>query len=124
MSNFREGTDIRNKRILQLESQIGHAGDILAARDTSTETNANPLQAVQTRIDSIENKLVSLLTSQPANNIVINNCHQEHIEKKQFNTSATQTAPAHDEEAPSNAEQTDLAGNVQEESQTPPSPSF
>ena len=91
-------------------------------------TNVNHLQAVQTRIDSIENKLANLLSSQPANNIVINNCHQEHYKLKQCVTSATQTDPphsaAHDGEASPSEEQAELAENVQGESQIHSSPSL
>ena len=94
IKRLKEGMDIRNKRILQLESQIGHAADFIATRDNpkdSPETTNSILE----RIASIESKLTCMMQLQhPPNNIVINPCLSSSHLNKQSQTVATQTEAA------------------------------
>ena len=68
--------DIRNKRIMQLESQVGHAGDLLATRNDScpNPTNNDILQ----KMDKLMDKL-SFLSNPASTNIVINTCQKENV---------------------------------------------
>ena len=65
---------IRNKRILQLEQQVGYAADSIAARDTVTDSTNDSMHTVLKKIEIIENKLNSLSAASPSNSIVINTC--------------------------------------------------
>ena len=83
---------IRNKRILQLESQIGHASEFIAARDTSNENTPDvPLQTVLSKLEYIENKLKTEHAATHSNNIVINSCQHDHPTLKQRSSIMTQT---------------------------------
>ena len=88
----KEANDIRNKRILQLESVVGHATEFIATRDTTKDIPDDPLRAILTRIELIENRISNSLSSNPTNSIVINSCKSEHyptlVERK---TCSTQT---------------------------------
>ena len=70
IKRLKEGLDIRNKRILQLESQIGEAADHIAGRDNIAYSATNGLQPILSRLNNIESKIASLST-QTSNNIVI-----------------------------------------------------
>jgi hypothetical protein len=63
---------------VQLESQVGHASDLIAARGTPNQLCEDKLKAVADKVDEISAKLERLQTSQPSNNIVINSCHPDH----------------------------------------------
>ena len=59
---------IRDKRIMQLEAQIGAAADTIASRDITNDTPNSKLNAILEK--------VSMMTSSPSN-IYINTCHTE-----------------------------------------------
>ena len=82
--------DIRNKRIVQLESQVGHASDLLADRNTSNELPEVRLKALADKVDGILVKLERLQTSQPLNNIVINSCNPDQSHQRQSNFTQTE----------------------------------
>ena len=65
--------DIRNKRILQLEAQIGHASEFVAARDRDNPTNTTE-PCLLASLNRIESKLSSMISLQPpvSNSIVFN----------------------------------------------------
>ena len=83
---------IRNKRILQLELQIGHASDMVSSRDgqdeSHKEANKTLLQTVERLVDKI-----SQFQNTPSTNIVVNSCQSgKHEVIKQ--TASTQTQDA------------------------------
>ena len=86
---LKETLDIRNKRILQLESQIGQAADSIAARDVSS-SGTDSITVILKRLDMLENKFNQHAAASP-NNIVINTCKADSIPTKLTATSATQT---------------------------------
>ena len=86
---LKETLDIRNKRILQLESQIGQATDFIAARDV-TASPTDSISMILKRLDVIENKLNQHAAGSP-NNIVINTCKADNLPAKSSVTASTQT---------------------------------
>ena len=112
---------------MQLESQISHASEFIAGRDTSNDSSENPTNAVLSRLDRLENKLANLCSASPANNIVINTCQSENTNLKQISTTSTQTDVScidRDEEAPPTAQTSHHSGGDQEEMQASPTPSL
>ena len=93
LRSLREALDIRNKRILQLESQIGHASQFIAGREppTSNDIPENQLQTILVRIKSIEDKLLGFSPPHASPNIVINACKTSCTTPVQIQTSSTQT---------------------------------
>ena len=61
IKRLNECMDIRNKRIVQLESQVGHASDLLADRNTSNEVPEAGLKALADKVDGILIKLETIL---------------------------------------------------------------
>ena len=125
LNRLKEGMDIRNKRILQLEAQIGHASEFISARDNPNDTAETPLHAVLNRIEGIENKLINLLPPQPCNNIVINSCQSPNL--KQRNTVMTQTDFTYHVSDEDIAVTDNISGHESSEhgdSQAPPRPSL
>ena len=93
MKRAKDTLDIRNKRILQLESQIGHAASNLSDNSDTSNDVRNPPTAILKRIEIIEYQL-NRLTAVPANNIVINTYKtdtSDHTNIKQTTTTPTQT---------------------------------
>ena len=92
---LKETLEIRNKRIVNLEAQIGHASDLIADRDIPTHHSDITFKAMGEKIDLISKKVEKLAELHPLNNIVINSCNQEHSKTKLLtNTSHTQTDEA------------------------------
>ena len=92
LKRLKETSSIKDKRILQLESQIGHASELFASRNIPTDPN-NHLEAVLKRLENIENKLNVLILPSP-NNIVINTYKAEptnHTQVTQSASTPTQT---------------------------------
>ena len=84
IKKLKETLDIRNRRITQLESMLGHAADNIANRDFgSSVSNSESLVA---KFGDLCKKLESSNTS---NNIIVNSCkHNAHSSKQ---SSYTQT---------------------------------
>ena len=79
IKRLNECLEVRNKRIMNLEAQVGHASDLFADRNnTTTRPPEHELKALAEKVDSIVLKLEKLQTSQPSNNIVINSCRSEN----------------------------------------------
>ena len=98
----KEANDIRNKRILQLESVVDHATEFIAAREIPSDISESPLHTILARIEKIECRLSNLQTSNPSTSIVINSCKSDHSSLVQKTSSSTQTdhpSPVHDSEA-------------------------
>ena len=89
LKRLKEVVDIRNKRIMQLEAQIGHAADFISARDTETQPEAS-FAAILSRI---ETKMSTLMqpTTPTSNNIVINNCKPDSHALTRMCSIGTQT---------------------------------
>ena len=87
LKRFGESLDIRNKRIMNLESQVGHASELFAARNDSSPDDLN--KNFHLKIDKLFDKL-SQFPNSPATNIVINSCHKENT-VRHSNAVATQT---------------------------------
>ena len=93
LKSLREALDIRNKRILQLENQIGHASQFIAGREppTHNEATENHLESILVRIKSIEDKMLSLSSPHASHNIVLNTCNTSCKKPVQMQTISTQT---------------------------------
>ena len=91
MRKQKEGLDIRNKRIMQLEDQVGYSSEYIAGRDTSKDVTENGLKTVIDKLDRIEHKLSIIPAHQPANNIVINSCKSDQTHIKEQISVNTQT---------------------------------
>ena len=89
LKRLRECLEIRNKRILNLESQVGHASDFIASRGTTSDVPEDKLKAVADKLDEISRKLEQQQSSHPANNIVFNSCHPGQLLSKQHTSSQT-----------------------------------
>ena len=96
LKTLKEGINIRNKRILQLESQIGAAAESVAGRDFNKDTTETT-RCILSRIESIENKISNIkgTNNNPPNSIVINNCKSGHSNLKHFQSVMTQTTVSH-----------------------------
>ena len=68
--------DIRNKKIMQLEAQIGHASDLFATRDTANDSNDSVNRKLLEALDRLMEKMSQQIYN-PSNNIVINACGME-----------------------------------------------
>lgn len=90
LKRLNEAVDIRNKRILLLESQIGHASEFAASRDNSNNSSGNH-HTVLDRIDDIERKLNSIVPAPSSNSIVINTCQSSSPILKESKIAMTQT---------------------------------
>ena len=95
MRRQKEGLDIRNKRIMQLEDQVGYSSEYIAGRDCSKVATDNLLtmKTVIDKLDSIEHKLCNIPAHHPANNIVINSCKSDQTHLKVQKSADTQTDP-------------------------------
>ena len=76
LKRLKETLDIRNKRIIQLESVVGHAADSVAARETTNPDNnykilLDEINEIRKKVDAWQ---VSSAGAYPSNNIVINTC--------------------------------------------------
>ena len=102
----KEALDIRNKRILQLEAQVTHASESVAARDIPTGSNDNKLQLVLDRLDTLENRILSIQpVPNPMNKIVINSCKPDHHTPVSAHNTSTQTEPYSEEASADESEE-------------------
>ena len=89
IKRLKESLDIRNKRITQLEQQIGHASKLFSARTPGTDTS-DSMAAVCDKLDYLTEKLSSVPAGHPPNSIVINTCHGHDVQASKQHI-ATQT---------------------------------
>ena len=94
LKRLNEAMDIRYKRILQLESQLGQSCDLYAQRDVPEGNNANILKSVSEKLDNIAAILASSSAAHTANNIVINSCSANPDKMKQSKSVMIQTNTA------------------------------
>ena len=81
-----EALDIRNKRITNLESQVGHASDLFAARTTPGDLSESNARGIVEKLQEISQKIERLQSTSSSNNIVINPCHStQSIPNQQSN---------------------------------------
>ena len=92
LKRLNECLNIRNKRIIQLESQVGHASDYISARTPSPDVPESSLCAISEKLDLVTRKVERLETA-PSNNIVVNSCHpsQQHHYSIPTQSTVTQT---------------------------------
>ena len=93
LKSLKEAIDIRNKRISQLEAQVGHASNLLADRRTPEDLSGDRVSELVEKLNRISEKF-DQLAGVASNNIVVNTCNSRHSlpEKRD---SATQTDAAH-----------------------------
>ena len=76
IKKLKEALDIRNKRILQLEAQIGHASDLFSDRASHDDPNNTLYKDLFRTVERLAEK-VSQSHNVPSTNIVINSCHHK-----------------------------------------------
>ena len=76
LKKLNEAMDIRNKKIMQLEAQIGHASDLFATRNTTNDSSDGVNRKLLETLDRMVEKM-SQQSNNPSNNIVINACGME-----------------------------------------------
>ena len=84
IKTLNESLSIRNKRIMQLEAQVGSAAESLASRDTPSDAPAN----LEEKVDLIISKFEKIGSA--SNTININQCNHRH-NRLPINVAATQT---------------------------------
>ena len=95
LKRLNESLVIRNKRIQDLESQIGHASSYISARAPSSDISDDKFRSLSDRIDCLCDKLARLEYPSTANSIVINSCNGESLHTRVQHIS-TQTDGAED----------------------------
>ena len=90
LKRLNETLEIRNKRITHLESQVGHASDIIADRVSPSNLSQDKLDDLCDKIKEISTKMERLQSSHPANSIVINSCHHNLPHTEQHSVSQTE----------------------------------
>ena len=91
LKTLREAIDIRNKRISQLEAQVGHASNLLSDRDVPHNLSEDRVSGLVDKLQHICLKF-DQLTGLPSNNIVLNTCNSH--QSPQVRNSTTQTEPS------------------------------
>ena len=82
-----ECLEIRNKRIINLEIQVGHASDMIGGRSTPENPSADKLRNITDKLEVIFKGIEKLQTPQSSNNIVINPCQSSyHLPKQNCST--------------------------------------
>ena len=106
LKRLAESLDIRNKRIMQLEAQVGHASEFISARSApqTQDISEVSLKSLSDKISDLTRRLERIDHHSPANNIVINTCQSGSQHARQHsstqtnniteNISATQESPA------------------------------
>ena len=89
LKRLNECLDVRNKRIMNLESQVGHASDIISDRATTNDIPNDRLQSLSEKVEEIFRKFDKLENSHPVNNIVINSCSLGHAQSYLCHHSST-----------------------------------
>ena len=98
LKTLREAIDIRNKRISQLEAQVGHASNLLSDRDIPQNLSEDRVGALVDKLQHICLKF-DQLTGLPSNNIVVNTCNSHQSPQVKNSTTQTEpTNPLHSEE--------------------------
>jgi hypothetical protein len=113
IKKLNEALDIRNKRILQLEAQIGHASDLFSDRASNGESNSNLYSDIFRTVERLAEK-VSQSHNVPTTNIVINSCQagnpnniKHEVSTQTDLSSSSSNLPSGSTEAPnSNEEET------------------
>ena len=95
LRRLNECLDIRNKRIAQLEVQIGHASDYVSARNTHSNIAENNLNTVDERLENLYRKIERLENPSTSNNITINSCHSSKATTQQHSSTQTVTPPGY-----------------------------
>ena len=96
LKRLNECLNIRNKRITQLELQVGHASDYISARNPPSDIPQHSLSVISEKLDILTRKVERQDAAVP-NRIVINSCHptqQHHYQDHytpQAQTTGTQT---------------------------------
>ena len=96
LKRLNECLNIRNKRITQLELQVGHASDYISARNPPSHIPEHSLSVISEKLDILTRKVERQDAAVP-NRIVINSCHptqQHHYQDHytpQAQTTGTQT---------------------------------
>ena len=88
LKNQKESLEIRNKRIMQLENQVGHASKQFASRDIPNEPLKEPDNNFLEKIVQLVGKLCEA-KNVPSTNIVINPCQKDTSHNK--SSTSTQT---------------------------------
>ena len=90
LKRLKESLALRNKRLLQLESQIGVASEQLSSRNSE---QGPEMKALIGRIDTVESKLNTLVSGpgHPSTSIIVNSCHSENYDLKRRKSVGTQT---------------------------------
>ena len=121
LTRLKESLDIRNKRILQLESQVGHASGYIAGRESTSHTDcsSSSLQLVLAKLENIEAKIAP-----NSNNIVINSCIKEHnLKSNSVSNAETQTDPTCSDSLPNTGTPDHLVAQPETHlGDSPPSP--
>ena len=76
IKQLKETQDNRNKRILQLEAQVGHASELFSERASPAELNHGMNKNILQTLVQLVEKLTNY-HSVHSNNIVINSCHAD-----------------------------------------------
>ena len=85
-----ESLDIRNKRIMHLETQVGHASEYVSARSVPHDTSETSLKCLSDKIVELTNRIERLNQSSPAaNNIFINSCQPGSQHTRQHRSTQT-----------------------------------
>ena len=95
LRRLKETLEIRNRRICNLETQVGQASDIIADRAPPSQHNqncCNKLEDLKNKIDIVSMKLENFQATQPSHSFVINSCHQNTSNLKQHSSTQTNLA--------------------------------
>ena len=98
IKRLNESIELRNKRISQLECQVGYAGDMLASRETARDIPEDRIKIVVEKINELSVKVEKLSLTTTANNIVINPCSrtsQPRLQDSSAQTDYTGVSPPH-----------------------------
>ena len=97
LKRLTESLDIRNKRIMQLEAQVGHASAFISARPAAHDTSEESLKYLSDKILDLTRRLESLDHHSPANNIVINSCQSGSQYTRQHSSTQTDSTTVNQE---------------------------
>ena len=91
LKRLNETLSIRNRRIMQLEDQIKHAGDCIASRDVGTSHNSSSSVSIGEKLIQISAKIDSLqISSPPSNNIFISSSGARNLKTQHSQTDLLQ----------------------------------
>ena len=93
IKRLKESLDIRNKRIVQLESQVGYASDMFGARDTTDEQIRDKMKELTSKLESVSITIEKLRAQPCTNSIVVNSCSSHHHQQSQDSSTQTTDTP-------------------------------